>query len=133
MDVKRSLTGIKPTSGLPHLGNYLGALKPALELQKTHQTFYFIADYHALTSIRDGKKLRADSIQMAAAFLSFGFDPSKELCFYNLIFLKFPNSLGYSAVLQVLATLLERMLLKLQKTKDERVNSISVSFPIQFL
>lgn len=79
--MKRSLTGIKPTSELPHLGNYLGALRPALELQKSHQPFYFIADYHALTTIRDGKKLRNDSIQMAAAFYSFGFDPSKGALF----------------------------------------------------
>ncbi|HCP33718.1 MAG TPA: tryptophan--tRNA ligase, partial [Deltaproteobacteria bacterium] len=45
---KRSLSGIKPT-GTPHLGNYLGMIKPAIKMQATHQTFYFIADYHALT------------------------------------------------------------------------------------
>ena len=48
----RALTGIKP-SGTPHLGNYLGALRPALQLQQTHDTFYFIADYHALTTVRE--------------------------------------------------------------------------------
>lgn len=79
--MKRSLTGIKPTSGLPHLGNYLGAIRPALELQKTHNAFYFIADYHALTSIRDAKQLRNDSLQMATAFLAFGFDSSKGALF----------------------------------------------------
>lgn len=79
--MKRSLTGIKSTSGLPHLGNYLGAIRPALELQKTHQAFYFIADYHALISVRDGEKLRADTLQMATAFLAFGFDPSKGALF----------------------------------------------------
>ncbi len=79
--MKRSLSGIKPTSGLPHLGNYLGMIKPALELQKTHEAFYFIADYHALTSIRDPKKLKADTFQMAAAFLAFGFDPTKGALF----------------------------------------------------
>ena len=46
---KISLTGIKPT-GTPHLGNYLGAIRPALELSKTYDTVYFIADYHALTT-----------------------------------------------------------------------------------
>ena len=45
-DKPRSLSGIKPT-GTPHLGNYLGMIKPAIQLQATHQTFYFIADYHA--------------------------------------------------------------------------------------
>jgi tryptophanyl-tRNA synthetase len=50
--MKRSLSGIKPT-GIPHLGNYLGMIKPAIALQKTHETFYFIANYHALTTVRN--------------------------------------------------------------------------------
>ena len=79
--MKRSLTGIKPTSGLPHLGNYLGMIKPAIALQKDHETFYFVADLHALTTVREPKKLRADSLQMAAAFLAFGFNPQKGALF----------------------------------------------------
>ena len=79
--MKRSLSGIKPTNGLPHLGNYLGMIRPALELQKTHEAFYFIADYHALTSVRDAKALKQDIFQMCAAFLAFGFDPSKGALF----------------------------------------------------
>lgn len=78
---KRSLSGIKPTSGLPHLGNYLGMIKPAIDLQKTHETFYFVADLHALTTVRDAKKLKQDSFLMAAAFLAFGFDPTKGALF----------------------------------------------------
>lgn len=66
---------------MPHLGNYLGMIRPALELQKNHETFYFVADYHALTSVRDGKQLRTDSLQMAAAFLAHGFDPKKGALF----------------------------------------------------
>ncbi|MGE3629931.1 MAG: tryptophan--tRNA ligase, partial [Sandaracinaceae bacterium] len=46
--MKRSLTGVKPTH-LPHVGNYLGAIRPALELAKEFESFLFIADYHALT------------------------------------------------------------------------------------
>ena len=53
---KISLTGIKPT-GTPHLGNYLGAIRPALELAKDYDTVYFIADYHALTTVHDGKEM----------------------------------------------------------------------------
>ncbi len=79
--MKRSLSGIKPTGELPHLGNYLGMIRPALELQKTHENFYFIADYHALTSVREGKALRSNSLQMATAFLAFGFDPAKGALF----------------------------------------------------
>jgi len=73
--MKRSLSGIKPT-GTPHLGNYLGMIRPSIEMQKTHETFYFIANYHALTSVRDPKALRHDTLSIAAQFLAFGLDPS---------------------------------------------------------
>jgi tryptophanyl-tRNA synthetase len=74
--MKRSLSGIKST-GLPHLGNYLGMIKPAIELQSSHEAFYFIANLHALTSVRDGAKNRQDTDDIAAVFLASGFDPSK--------------------------------------------------------
>ena len=70
---KRSLSGIKPT-GTPHLGNYLGMIKPALELQKTHDAFYFIADYHALTTVRDPKEMREQSHELVAVFGALGMD-----------------------------------------------------------
>ena len=74
MGVKpRSLSGIKPT-GTPHLGNYLGMIKPALQMQETHETFYFIADYHALTSTHDPNKLRENSYDLTAIFASLGMD-----------------------------------------------------------
>ena len=47
-----SLTGVKPT-GVPHLGNYVGAIRPAIALAGRYDAFYFIADYHALTTVRD--------------------------------------------------------------------------------
>jgi len=72
-DKPRSLSGIKPT-GTPHLGNYLGMIKPAIQLQKTHETFYFIADYHALTSTRDPGKLREYTNDLTAIFAALGMD-----------------------------------------------------------
>lgn len=69
----RSLSGIKPT-GTPHLGNYLGMIKPAIQLQETHETFYFIADYHALTSVRDPKQLRENTYDLTAVFAALGMD-----------------------------------------------------------
>ncbi len=79
--MKRSLTGVKPTHN-PHLGNILGAILPAIELQKTHETFYFVADYHALTSVRDPAKLRRDCYDVAATYLALGLDPNKG-CFFK--------------------------------------------------
>jgi tryptophanyl-tRNA synthetase len=75
-----SLSGIKP-SGTPHIGNYLGMIKPALELVKNYQAIYFIADYHALTTVRDGKEMRRLSYDVAATLLALGLDPQEVLFF----------------------------------------------------
>ena len=69
----RSLSGIKPT-GTTHLGNYLGMIKPAIQMQKTHETFYFIADYHALTSTQDPNQLRENAYDLTAIFAALGMD-----------------------------------------------------------
>jgi tryptophanyl-tRNA synthetase len=79
--MKVALTGIKPT-GIPHIGNYLGAIKPALELSKTCEARYFIADYHALNSCKDPAEIRSMTLEIAAAWLASGLDPDKVL-FYK--------------------------------------------------
>src|ERR1700731_4035866 len=76
----RILSGIQP-SGVLHIGNYFGMMRPAIELQKEGQTFYFIADYHALTSVRDPKTLRENSRLVALDFLACGLDPDKGTLF----------------------------------------------------
>ncbi|MFO0695445.1 MAG: tryptophan--tRNA ligase [Polyangiales bacterium] len=78
--MKTSLTGIKPTHG-PHLGNYLGAIRPALELQAEYRTLYFIADYHALTTVRDPKALHEHTRDVAAVWLASGLDPHQTILF----------------------------------------------------
>jgi len=78
---KISLTGIKPTGDL-HIGNYFGAIKPALELTKEYETRYFIADYHALNSMKDPKELNITIRQVAAGWLAAGLDPDKVI-FYR--------------------------------------------------
>ena len=78
----RVLTGIKPT-GSPHIGNLLGAIRPALELANQGlDAMYFIADYHALTTIKDGKELRQLTYEVAATWLAMGLDPERTL-FYR--------------------------------------------------
>ncbi|HVB39350.1 MAG TPA: tryptophan--tRNA ligase [Terriglobales bacterium] len=71
--MKTALTGIKP-SGVPHLGNYLGMIRPALALTASYQCLYFIADYHALTTLHDGAALRANTAALAATWLALGLD-----------------------------------------------------------
>ena len=76
----RILSGIQP-SGVLHIGNYFGMMRPAIELQKEGETFYFIADFHALTSVRDPKTLRDNSRLVALDFLACGLDPEKGALF----------------------------------------------------
>jgi tryptophanyl-tRNA synthetase len=78
---KIALTGIKPT-GTPHLGNLLGAIKPALELAKDYLSFFFIADYHALTSVKDRAILHEQTSMVAATWLAAGLNPEKVI-FYR--------------------------------------------------
>lgn len=79
----RILTGIQ-SSGRPHLGNILGAIQPAIELSQAsgNESLFFIADLHSLTTIRDPQLIRSNTHAVAAAWLSFGFDISKNL-FYR--------------------------------------------------
>ena len=76
------LTGIKPT-GILHVGNYAGAIKPMLELLKNHtgEAFCFIADIHALNQVHEGKSVRQDSYQIAATLLALGLDPEQVTFF----------------------------------------------------
>ena len=68
-------------SGKPHLGNYLGAMKPHIELQEDHECFYFIANYHAITTVRDKKTLENMTTELAIDYLSIGLDPAKTIFF----------------------------------------------------
>lgn len=75
------LSGIQPT-GLPHLGNYFGAIRQHLALQaEDAERFYFIADYHALTSIQKPEDLRASVREVAATYLALGLDPTRSAFF----------------------------------------------------
>src|SRR5207249_1328407 len=80
MAMKRILSGIKPT-GLLHIGNYFGMMKPAIEWQEKGEAFYFIADYHALTTLHDPAALREYSTRVAIDFLACGLDPEKAVLF----------------------------------------------------
>ncbi|MEJ2153937.1 MAG: tryptophan--tRNA ligase [Desulfobacteraceae bacterium] len=75
------VTGIKPT-GRPHLGNYLGTIRPALEMAQQQRAFYFIADAHALTTTRDPKRLTEMVLEVAATWEALGLDPEK-IVFYR--------------------------------------------------
>lgn len=72
----RLLTGIQPSGDL-HIGNYFGSIKAMVEAQQTHEVFAFIANYHAMTTVQDGKRLRELTLQAATDFLALGIDPQR--------------------------------------------------------
>ena len=74
----RILTGITP-SGTLHIGNYFGAMRPAIELQAGGNAFYFIADYHSMTVITDPKERREYTLGIALDWLACGLDPAKAV------------------------------------------------------
>ncbi|MCJ8341262.1 MAG: tryptophan--tRNA ligase [Cetobacterium sp.] len=78
--MKRSLSGIQP-SGILHLGNYFGAMKQFIDNQDKYEGFYFVADYHSLTSLTDPKSLRENSLNIVLDYLALGLDPEKSTIF----------------------------------------------------
>jgi len=76
----RILSGIQP-SGTLHLGNYFGMMKPAIELQEKGEAFYFIANYHSMTSLFDPAERRRNTLDVALDFLACGLDPHRTVFF----------------------------------------------------
>jgi tryptophanyl-tRNA synthetase len=102
--MSRVLTGIQSTN-VPHLGNILGAILPAIEMSRTpgNESFLFIADFHSMTQIKDGAKMRENTLAVAATWLAMGLDTDKsvfyrqsdvpevtELCWYLSCLTPFP-------------------------------------------
>lgn len=78
MSKKICLTGVKPT-GMPHLGNYIGAIKPAITMANSdeYDSYYFIADYHSLIGVHDAKLMKSYIYEVAATWLAMGLDPKR--------------------------------------------------------
>ena len=102
--MSRVLTGIQSTN-VPHLGNILGAILPAIEMSRTpgNESFLFIADFHSMTQIKDGARMRENTLAVAATWLAMGLDAKKsvfyrqsdvpevtELCWYLSCLTPFP-------------------------------------------
>ena len=76
----RILSGIQPSGSL-HLGNYFGMMRPAIELQEKGEAFYFIANYHSMTSLFDPAERRKNTLDVALDFLACGLDPKRTVFF----------------------------------------------------
>ena len=80
MSKKIFLSGVQP-SGKPHIGNYFGAMKQFVDLQKEHEGYVFIADYHALHSLRNPKEMNENIKSVLLDYLAIGLDPAKVIFF----------------------------------------------------
>ena len=80
MSKKILLSGVKPT-GRPHIGNYFGAMKQFVDMQEDYNCMFFLADYHALNFIQDGKELSQSIIDLATDYLAIGLDPQKSVIY----------------------------------------------------
>ena len=80
MSKKVLLSGVQP-SGKPHIGNYFGAMKQFVDLQEQYDGYVFIADYHAMHSLRNPKEMRENIISVLLDYLAIGLDPKKTIIF----------------------------------------------------
>lgn len=80
MDKKRMLSGVQPT-GRPHIGNYFGAMRQFVEFEKDYDSFFMIADYHALNGIQSREEMQANILGVAMDYLAIGLDPKKSVIF----------------------------------------------------
>ena len=78
--MKRLLSGVKP-SGKPHIGNYLGAMRQFVELAESHESYVFVADYHAMNTVHDAQELRENIKDVVLDYLAIGLDPEKVTLF----------------------------------------------------
>ncbi len=115
----RILTGLQP-SGKLHVGNFFGAMEPAVRLQDEGEAFYFIADYHAMTSSKDAAALRENVRELAVDFLACGLDPNRAV-FFRQSAVPEVNELAW-----ILSTVCPMSLLeKCHSYKDKIANGIS--------
>lgn len=103
--MKRILSGVQP-SGNPHLGNYFGAMKNHVEMQDEYESFIFIADLHALTTVRDAKKMEKSTLHLVLDYLALGLDPEKT------VFFKQSDVEAHSELMWILSTLTPHGLLE---------------------
>ncbi len=115
----RILSGIQP-SGALHLGNYFGMMRPAIELQEQGEAFYFIANYHSMTSLFDAEERRKNSLDVALDFLACGLDPKRS------VFFKQSDVPEHTELAWILTTLTPMSLLeKCTSYKDKVAKGIS--------
>jgi tryptophanyl-tRNA synthetase len=114
------------------MGNILGMVLPAIALQKTHQTFYFVADLHALTSVRDPKAIFDNTLVMTAVFIACGLDTNNGAFFKQSDIPEIPELAWYLACVTSMGDLTRAHAYKAAKDKGEegQINLGTFSYPV---
>ena len=126
---KRLLSGVKPT-GRPHIGNYLGAMRQFVDLASTHESFVFIADYHAMNYIHNGAELRDNSLGVALDYLAIGLDPARTVLFKQS---DLPDHMELCWIFNTLTTmpyLMRAHAFKDAEAKNKEINVGSFDYPM---
>lgn len=130
---QRILSGITPSGNQLHIGNYFGAVAPQIRLQDTHETYYFVADLHALTTIHDRNQLEQNITGVVLDYLALGLDPTKCVFFrqsdvpeHSQLAIVFANYISYGQMKRMHA-----YKDKLQTgTSEESINMGLFNYPI---
>ena len=126
------LSGVKPT-GNPHIGNYFGAMKQFVDLQKTYpdaQTFFMIVDYHALNFIQDGALMKQLTLDLALDYLAIGIDPSKSVIFKQSDVSAHTELAWIFDTIVTMPYLMRAHAFKDAEAKDKEINVGTFNYPV---
>lgn len=126
----RVLSGVQPSAGQVHVGNYLGAMKRFVELAKKHETLFCVVDLHALNSVKDGKVLREFTQSLTAAYLAIGIDPKETILFRQSDLIEVCELSWYLSCNFPLGLLERGHALKDARAKGDKVDSGLMYYPI---
>lgn len=129
MEKKILVSGIKPTGTL-HLGNYFGAIKQFVDLQKDYKSYVFLANYHALTSITNGETLAKNTFDIACAYLACGINPENVVLYRQSAL---PEHTELTWILDSLVTmpwLMRAHAFKDSEAKNKEINIATFNYPV---
>ncbi len=126
---KRLLSGVKPT-GRPHIGNYLGAMRQFVELSKTHESFVFVADYHAMNTMHDASELRSNITDMVLDYLAIGLNPEEVILFKQSDFPEHTELCWIFNTLTTMPYLMRAHAYKDAQAKNNDINVGTFDYPI---
>lgn len=126
---KTLLSGIKPT-GRPHIGNYFGAMRQFVDFQNQYDTYLFVADYHALTSVSNPVALREDSLGIALDYLAIGIDPTVATLYKQSDVQLSPELAWIFSCLTTMPYLMRAHAFKDAEAKNKEINAGIFNYPM---